>query len=231
VLIACWSPKGGTGTSTFVAASASVIARERGAGRGVRVADFAGDQSALLGVTAPGAGVNDWLAAARAPDDAVTRIAVAVTDRLTLLPAGHADARDADAATGAQLAALLAAAPAITLADLGAARTPALRAIAAHADVTLAIVRTCYLSLAHLAHDPVVVSTDALVLLSERHRLLGRRDFERVSGRRVALTIPVRGTLGRLADTSVVAAPAVDLEPLRGVLTRVQRPRRGGRAA
>jgi hypothetical protein len=231
VLVACWSPKGGTGTSTFVAALAVVAARER---RAARIADFAGDLPALLGVSAPGAGVNDWLAAGgAAPAAALARIAVPIADRLALLPAGRVPIAPADPAAGAALARALCDDATITVADLGRADAPALAAVVAAADVALAVVRTCYLSLTRLAAHPSLGDVDALVLLTERQRPFGRREFELVAGRPVIATIPVRRALARAVDTGLLTSPFASerLEPWRGLLSRLFPLREQGRVA
>jgi hypothetical protein len=231
VLVACWSPKGGTGTSTFVAATAVVAARER---RATRIADFAGDLPALLGASATGAGVNDWLAAGgAAPAAALTRIAVPLAERMALLPAGRPPIPDADPAGGTALACALRDDATITIADLGRADTPALAAIAAAADVTLAVVRTCYLSLTRLAAHPSLGDVDGLVLVTEKQRPFARREFELIAGRPVVAMIPVRRALARAIDMGLLTSPFTSdrLEPWRGLPARLLALRQHGRAA
>ncbi|HYX44837.1 MAG TPA: hypothetical protein VE760_07320, partial [Acidimicrobiales bacterium] len=89
MLIACWSPKGGSGTTVVSAALALVLAS---AGQTL-LADLAGDVPAALGLSGPGGpGLSDWLAAGRdVPDDALARLEVEVGPRLRLLPRGTAD--------------------------------------------------------------------------------------------------------------------------------------------
>ena len=83
VLLALWSPKGGSGTSVFTAACAMVLARdgrELGAAGGVRVADLDGDQAAIFGLGAdPELGLVDWLGAGpEAPTEALDRLLMEV---------------------------------------------------------------------------------------------------------------------------------------------------------
>src|SRR5256714_7571352 len=60
VLLALWSPKGGSGTSVLAAACALVLGRRGGA----RLADLDGDQPALFGLASdPSTGLLDWLGA------------------------------------------------------------------------------------------------------------------------------------------------------------------------
>src|SRR6266700_6142645 len=74
VLLALWSPKGGSGTSVLAAACALVLGRRGGA----RLADLDGDQPALFGLASePPTGLVDWLGAGpEAPTDALERLTV-----------------------------------------------------------------------------------------------------------------------------------------------------------
>ena len=90
VLLALWSPKGGSGTSVFAAACALVLAREIGSAGGVRIADLDGDQPAIFGLGAdPELGLLDWLGAGpEAPTEALDRLLVEVAPGVGLLPRG-----------------------------------------------------------------------------------------------------------------------------------------------
>src|SRR5690349_1682065 len=89
MLLALWSPKGGSGTSVLAAAIALVVAR--GPAGGCRIVDLDGDQPAIFGLAAdPELGVLDWLAAGpEAPSEALDRLAVEVAPGVALLPAGR----------------------------------------------------------------------------------------------------------------------------------------------
>jgi hypothetical protein len=64
MLIACWSPKGGSGTTVVSCALAALLARESGPAGGALLADLSGDAAAVLGVAdSPGPGLAEWLAA------------------------------------------------------------------------------------------------------------------------------------------------------------------------
>jgi hypothetical protein len=75
LLVCCWSPKGGSGTSVFAAACALVLARDSGR---ARLADLHGDQPAILGLADdPATGLREWLRIGLdAPVDALDRIGV-----------------------------------------------------------------------------------------------------------------------------------------------------------
>ena len=87
MLVAFWSPKGGSGTSVLAAACAVVLARHGG----VRLADLDGDQPAIFGLgTDPETGLADWLATGpEAPPDALDRLAVDAAPGVALMPAGR----------------------------------------------------------------------------------------------------------------------------------------------
>ena len=86
MLLALWSPKGGSGTSIVAAACAVVLARHCGA----RLVDLDGDQPAIFGLAAePDIGILDWLALGpEAPTDALNRVALHAAPGLALIPRG-----------------------------------------------------------------------------------------------------------------------------------------------
>ena len=64
--IACWSAKGGSGTTVVAIALATMRGRESQDG-GALLVDLAGDCPSAMGVPEPnGPGVSDWLAAGAA---------------------------------------------------------------------------------------------------------------------------------------------------------------------
>ncbi|MGH9048217.1 MAG: hypothetical protein ACRDY4_00630, partial [Acidimicrobiia bacterium] len=89
MLLALWSPKGGSGTSVLAAACSIVLARRAG---GARLADLEGDQPAIFGLDAdPATGLTDWLAAGpEAPTEALEKLAVEALRGVALLPRGSA---------------------------------------------------------------------------------------------------------------------------------------------
>ena len=85
MLVCCWSPKGGSGTSVFAAACALTLACGI---EGVRLADLDGDQPSILGLAAdPATGLREWLGVGvDAPVDALERLGLPATHGVTLLP-------------------------------------------------------------------------------------------------------------------------------------------------
>ena len=167
MLVALWSAKGGSGTSVFTAACALVLARDAhdtDRPHGVRIADLAGDQPAIFNLgTDPELGLADWLAAGpEAPTDALDRLLVEVAAGIGLLPWGGRDPAAVPAAeAGAALAVALGHGSVTTLVDCGTARDPASRAVVEVADVSLVVLRGCYLALRRAVHEPALAATAA----------------------------------------------------------------------
>jgi hypothetical protein len=205
-LLTLWSPKGGSGTSVFAAACALVLAR----GPGARLVDLAGDQPAIFGLNAePARGVADWLGAGPgAPTDALDRLAVDVVPGLSLIPAGDEPAALAPrpaAESGAALAVALRDGPVPTLVDAGTADAPAGRALLEVADVTLVVVRGCYLTLRRSVRHPALGRAAGLVVVEEPGRAIGAREIADVLGRPVVARVPARDAIARAVDAGVLA--------------------------
>lgn len=205
MLIACWSPKGGSGTTVVTCALALTVAARRPAAEpGVVLADLAGDVPAVLGMPAPpGPGLVDWLAAGTdAPVDALGRLEIEATSGVRLLPwAGPGPAagephRCGDAVRGELLATLLAADSRAVVADCGRAASGAGLALAAGANISLLVLRPCYLALRRALEAPVRPS--GVILVTEPGRAVTRHDVEDVLG------VPVRAEVEH--DTAVARA-------------------------
>jgi hypothetical protein len=231
VLVACWSPKGGSGTSVFAAACGLACARD-GA---VRIADLAGDQPAILGLaTDPPTGVREWLAVGvDAPTDALDRLTVEVTPSLSLLPAGGHSIAEVGAEAGAALAVALRSDARVTIADVGVPTVPALEAFLEVADVTIVIVRGCYLALRRAVRVAATSRAVGAVLVEEPGRALGAREIADVLGVPVLATVTVRSSVARVVDAGVLPARMPDalVRPARQVLDRIGCSGREGRAA
>jgi MinD-like ATPase involved in chromosome partitioning or flagellar assembly len=211
VLIAVWSPKGGSGVTVVATALAILLARE--AHGGAVVADLEGDVPMVLGVPEPpaGRGLRQWLAAdATVGVDAVARLGVAVPvadgGELRLLPAGgrRPDAPVAGPGRADELVAGLDALGAPVVADCGTLADDAEVALAGSATVSLAVLRPCYLALRRALWAPVRPS--GVVLLDEPDRSLGRHDVETVLGVPVRAEIKVRPSVARAVDAGLLAS-------------------------
>jgi hypothetical protein len=221
-LLAFWSPKGGSGTSVTAAACAIHAARRAGP---VRLGDLCGDQPAILGLGAePETGAADWLAAGpTAPTDALDRLGVEVVPGLSLLPRGRTASvlEPAVAAeAGAALAVALRDGP-LTIVDVGVPDSPVARAVLEVADVSMLVVRECYLALRRAAAAPLVGRSFGLVVLQEPGRALGPADVAQVLGRPVTARVPVRSAVARAVDAGVL--PTRLPEPLARAAEQILR--------
>lgn len=237
MLLALWSPKGGTGTSVLAAATSLVAARTAP----VCLVDMAGDQPAILGLAAdPGSGVDDWLSIGpEAPSDALDRLAVDVTANLVLVPRGGTGSvltPVASAEAGAALGVALSQRPGTAIADVGTATTPPARALLEVADVAIVVVRGCYLTLRRAVSAPGLALSAGVVLVDEPGRSLGSRDIADVLGRPVVARVPLRSAVGRAVDAGVFSSRMPDAigrparELLRSVGLETKAPARGAAA-
>lgn len=201
MLVACWSSKGGSGTTVVAASLALLLARRDPAGS--LLVDLAGDTPAALGLAEPtGPGVAGWLAAgAEVPADALHRLEVAVGGGLTLLPRG---AGPLDAARAEVLTALLASDSRAVVADCGAAPEGAALALAAGATRSVLVTRACFLSLRRAMAAPLRPSE--VVLLREPGRSLTRADVEECLGAPVVAEVSVDPSVARAVDAGLLAS-------------------------
>jgi len=214
MLLALWSPKGGSGTSVLAAAVAVVLAREPSVG--CRLGDLCGDQPAIFGLAAdPELGLADWLTAGpETPSEALDRLAVEVAPGVALLPLGgpaSALAARPAAEAGAALAVALRDGPVPAVVDCGNAAEPAARAVAEVADAAVVVVRGCYLALRRAVRAPVLASTVGAVLVEEPGRSLARREVADVLAVPILARVPLRDQVARAVDAGVLAARLPDV--------------------
>ena len=205
MLLALWSPKGGSGTSVTAATIALVLARRGPA----RLVDLAGDQPAILGLPPEpdgAGGLAAWLAGGpTSPTEALDAMAQAVTPKLSLLPLGAGSGPACTADAGAALAAALRGGPP-TVADVGlAAGSAGHHAVVEGADASVVVVRGCYLALRRAVRCPLVARAAGVVLVEEPGRALAAADVAAVLGRPVLARFPVRASTARAVDAGVLA--------------------------
>jgi hypothetical protein len=201
MLCVLWSPNGGAGTSVFAAACALVVARRRP----TRLADLDGDQPGILALpTDPVTGLAEWLATGpEAPADALERFSIEVAPGFALLPRGTCSIFDASPEAGAALGVVLSQDDRITFADAGRADAPALRALVEVADLSIAVVRDCYLALRHCVRAPEVGAASGVVATNDERRALTTRDVAEVVGLPVLATLPREASTARLVDAGL----------------------------
>jgi hypothetical protein len=207
VLLALWSPKGGSGTSVVAAAMALISAgREE-----TRLADLGGDQPAILGlalqptVCGPSEGLAGWLSAGPStPTEWLDDMAVPVVPGLGLLPRG-AEAGAVSPEAGAALAVALRDGG-VAFLDAGSGRdhSGAGRSAVEVADAALMVIRPCYLALRRAVGDPRLARSAGAILVEDPGRALDAHDVAAVLGVPVVGRVPVRSEIARAVDAGVL---------------------------
>jgi hypothetical protein len=210
----------------LAAACAIVLARDTHAG-GVRLADLDGDQPAIFGLGVdPAVGLGDWLRAGpEAPTEALDRLAVEAAPGIALLACGSGERTLAPlvaAEAGAALAVALRDGPLPAVVDCGRASEPATRAVAEVADVTVVVVRGCYLALRRAVHAPALTPTNCAVLVEEGDRSLSAKEVVDVLDVPVLARVGVRTSVFRAVDAGVLAMRLPE-SLARGATTLLQR--------
>jgi MinD-like ATPase involved in chromosome partitioning or flagellar assembly len=199
MLVACWSAKGGSGTTVVAAALALSRAPE-----GALLVDLAGDVPVVLGLPDDdtGPGVAGWLAAGEdVPVDALARLERPAGQGLGLLDRGDGPL---PAARAEVLAALLAADHRLVVADCGTDPSGAALAVAAGADRSLLVTRPCFVALHRARRAPLHPS--AVVLVAEPGRTLGRRDVEAHLQAPVVAVVETDPAIARAVDAGLLQA-------------------------
>lgn len=204
MLTACWSVKGGSGTTTVAAGLTMTLA---GHGRPVVAADFGGDLAIALGVAAPQSpGLRDWLDAGEAvPDDGLARIGAPAERGITVVPQGRwaGDRDGSDAVAMRRLARALRALPSggPVVADFGVVDSDASRAFVEEADRSLLVIRPCYLALRRAVAAP---KPTALIVVNEPGRSLSPRDLADNIGAPIAAVVEWDAAVARAVDTGLL---------------------------
>ncbi len=201
MLVACWSSKGGAGTTVVAASLALLLARRTRAG--ALLVDLAGDAPAALGLPDPDTpGLAGWLhAGADVPADALSRLEQVAGDGLALLARGSGPL---PAERAEVLAALLASDARPVVADCGAEPEGAALAIASSATRSVLVTRACFLALRRALQAPLRPSE--IVLLTEPGRSLTRLDVEDCIGAPVVAEVSVDPSVARAVDAGLLAA-------------------------
>jgi hypothetical protein len=211
MVVACWSAKGGSGT-TVVAVALAVLAA-RSSPSGSLLVDLGGDAPVALGLGSPdGPGVLDWLAAPpEVGGDALDRLALDGADGVRVLPRG----------TGSGLPERLTAAlvdrPHVVV-DCGDRSDPVGSWVAATLPVSLLVVRPCSLALRRVERVPVR-PTGVVVVDEPGHRI----DIHHVAdaaGAPVVARVPWDPAVARAVDSGTLGArvPRSLARSLRGLL-------------
>lgn len=210
MLVACWSVKGGSGT-TVVATALALLMAHRSLDDALLV-DLAGDVPAVLGLPEPvGPGLLQWAAAGpQLGAEALARLEQPVAPRLSLLARGAGGAAVLDAwDVGERLLSALSSSPEVSarpvVVDCGVpTHEGAAAAVASGASLSLLVVRPCYLALRRAVASPVRPS--AVILVDEPGRALDRRDVEDALGVPVRAVVRTSDTVARAVDAGLLAA-------------------------
>ncbi len=202
MLIACWSVKGGSGTTVVAAALGLLLAR--GDDGGAVLADLAGEAPTVLGLADPsGPGLTEWLQTSADAPDALARLAIDAGAGLSVLPRGSApwpgEAGGGDALVGA-----LATLGVPVVADCGLRPTGARARVVESADSSLLVLRSCYLAVRRALAQPLRPS--GLVVVVEPGRSLSTTDLQDVLGVPIRAVIEVDPAVARAVDAGLLAA-------------------------
>lgn len=209
MLVACWSVKGGCGTSVVAAMLALALGRWSAAavapsdGVAPLLVDLTGDLPSVLGLPpAATPGVHEWLhaAAGNVGTDALGRL-VQPVDGLRLLPRGE---RRPPSDGGERLvdAVHAVAGSAVAVADCGRAAAPA-DGLVDSAAVSLLVLRPCYLALGRAIDAATRAS--AVALIDEPGRALGPAEIEDALGVPVVVSIRARPSIARAVDSGLLS--------------------------
>lgn len=187
MFVACWSVKGGSGTTVVATALALLLARSSPAG--ALLVDLGGDAPATLGLPEPtGPGVLDWLRA-DGDDDALDRLVLAPGDGLRMLPCGPVDgARPITSADGERLAAWLHARHEAVVVDCGPPASAVGTSVAGAAGVSLLVLRPCFLAVRRAVDAPIRPSR--VVVVDEPGHALRPSDVAEALSVPIAARIP-----------------------------------------
>lgn len=201
MLIACWSVKGGSGT-TVVATSLALLLSRR-ASAGALIVDLGRDVASVLAVPEPaGPGAAEWSVAADVGPPALERLITPVGPRLGLIGRGPGHLDGARLATGL---ASLATPERPVIADLGVVDTGvAGLEVAAEATMSLLVLRPCYLALRRAIRAPIRPS--AVILVDEPDRVLSPSDVADTLGVPIRAIVPIESGIARAVDAGLLSA-------------------------
>jgi hypothetical protein len=203
MIVACWSAKGGVGTTVVATGLARCQAAASAAG--ALLVDLAGDLPGVLGgVDPPGPGLAAWLAAgSSAPPDALARLEVPVCEGLSLLPRGQGPLEHEERAR--VFACLLAADPRQVVVDCGVLddRGGVASLVAGAATRSVLVTRACYLALRRARSVPLRPSE--IVLVEEPGRSLTVGDVADALGAPVVAQVPYDPAIARAVDAGLLA--------------------------
>lgn len=200
MLVVCWSPKGGSGTSVVTTGLALASMRRR-PGSSTIIVDLAGDIPAMLSMGDVSVGSSEWITqpASFELSDLLAECAAG----LSVLPRGMASLPESRSGAWSRFAAALEGLSrngATVVVDAGIGPVPdELARIAARIHL---IVRPCYLALrrARLMGQ----TSHSVILVCEQNRVLTSSDVESVLGIPVTARVGVDSDIARRVDAGII---------------------------
>ncbi len=200
MLVVCWSPKGGSGTSVVVTGLA-LSARARHPSRPTYIVDLDGDVPAIAGCGDPVTGLSEWITQPSlfSLDDVLLEI----SPNLFVIPRGHSPLPEVTSSAWSRLALELGPRSengAAIVVDCG--RDPIAHELRTAVSRHILITRPCYLSLrrSRLFEN----SFDSVIVIEESHRVLTSADVQSVLGVPIAARIPLTSDIARRVDAGVI---------------------------
>ncbi len=216
-----WSAKGGVGCTVVAAGVALALAETRP----TLLVDLGGDLPAVLGCRAEGPGLVDWMAAPAPPPDALSRLEVAVTSNLSLLPLSgpgglvepNEEVRPPDrwSEPFELLSRVIALDHREVIVDLGQrvrpgssvtddpARVDVVARLLALASRSTLVTRPCALAVRAAEEHP---PPDDVIVVGRQTRVLDAGDVQRALGAPVAASVRWDPAIGRAVDAGLVTA-------------------------
>ncbi len=214
MFVTCWSVKGGSGVSVVSAALATLLADSSGS---AVLADFGGDQPAVMGMAEPpGPGLLDWCHS-DAPADALKNLSIEVIDGLRMIPRGTGG-RTVPKQRCKELAAALTfiadevivdagiplgGSPPPPDAPTGAQREVEIASILREMGSSLFVTKACYLALRRATR--IGIDADGVVLVHEQGRSISRSDVADVLGLPVIGVVENDPAIARAVDSGSLA--------------------------
>ncbi len=209
MVLAVWTPKGGSGCTVVSCALALEAARERKTH--AVIVDGCGDVPAALGVSEPaGPGVSDWLSGVGSPTaPRLMSYGMATTAGVSVLPWGAGPAPMQEGA-GRQLVRELAQHDGHVVADLGRVEGTWQSEVIRDAHASVMVLRPCYMAIRRARFSRLADVTSGIVLIEEPGRKISATEVESVLGIPVWSVIPWRSAIANTVDAGVLGARLPD---------------------
>ena len=200
MIITCWSPKSGSGTSVVAAALAGSAAQ---AGRRTLLVDLGGDSAAILGLSTPVLGIGDVVEGDGA--QSLLDVAVKVSGNFDLVSPGLRPLPELHVSRWARIESQLVEISqlgTLVVIDTGVETYPDW--VKRISDRIHLVIRPCYLALRRaVEHHRSADLGDGIIVVTERDRALTARDVTLVLNRPIIAEVPVHPDIARRVDAGL----------------------------